>query len=145
MIVIIESPLAAPTGEQLERHRIYALRAMKHVLAAGHTPFASHLLYPQVLDDNNPQQREQGMRAGFAITRALGLSNKQTLPHLDDDIYAECWVFTDYGLSAGMKQGISIATSAGLAVQFTEIGPNHAPDAIAINTAQKQPPDKQTP
>ena len=30
-------------------------------------PIASHLLYPQMLDDNNPDEREMGLMFGLAL------------------------------------------------------------------------------
>ena len=38
----------------------------RRALARGEAPIASHLLYPQVLDDADPFQRQQGIAAGLA-------------------------------------------------------------------------------
>lgn len=61
MIVIVESPFAG----DMEANRKYAVRACADCFRRGETPFASHLLYPQVLDELKPKEREQGITAGY--------------------------------------------------------------------------------
>ena len=67
-LVIIESPYAADTPEGVAANVDYARRCVADSLARGEAPFASHLLYTQegILDDTIPEQRTQGIRAGFA-------------------------------------------------------------------------------
>ena len=60
--VILESPYAG----DVTRNVAYARRALRDSLARGEAPIASHLLYPQVLDDAIPAEREQGIAAGLA-------------------------------------------------------------------------------
>lgn len=60
-IVIVESPY---TGD-IEANRRYAIEACADCFKRGETPFASHLLYPQILDELNKAQREQGIEAGY--------------------------------------------------------------------------------
>jgi hypothetical protein len=60
--VVIESPLAGV----FERNRRYALWCAYHCYTLGEAAFASHLLYPQFLDDQVPADREFGILAGFA-------------------------------------------------------------------------------
>ena len=38
-----------------------------HVMNEGHAFFAPHLLYPQLLDDSNPQERQAGLDMGLAM------------------------------------------------------------------------------
>ena len=93
--VVIESPFGRnPDGskctpEEYERNRVYALRCIKHSLSLGEAPFASHLFYPQVLDDTNEEEREHGIMAGFAW----------------GDTAERCVVYTDYGITEGMSRG----------------------------------------
>lgn len=61
MIVIVESPFAG----DMEANRQYAIRACADCFRRGETPFASHLLYPQILDELRPEEREQGIVAGY--------------------------------------------------------------------------------
>jgi len=72
-LVIIESPFAAEpgvTGEakkaQLRTNAAYRDLAMADSLHRGEAPFASHRMYPGVLDDDVPEQRRQGINAGLA-------------------------------------------------------------------------------
>jgi hypothetical protein len=61
-LVVIESPYAGNVRDNVA----YAKRCMFDSLMRGEAPFASHLLYTEVLDDRVPAERELGMRAGFA-------------------------------------------------------------------------------
>ena len=59
--VIIESPFAG----DVETNVRYAFRAMRHSIGLGEAPMASHLLYPQVLNDSEPSDRSRGIQAGY--------------------------------------------------------------------------------
>lgn len=100
--VILESPYAGHVNRNVE----YARRAMQDCLMRGEAPFASHLLYTQILDDNQPHLRVQGMQAGFAWTRYA----------------AKAVVYNDYGISPGMQDGINRANMLGIPVEFRTIG-----------------------
>ncbi len=60
-LVILESPYAGDVRTNIA----YAYRAMKDLLAKGHSPIASHLLYTQFLDDNIDTERKAGIKAGL--------------------------------------------------------------------------------
>jgi len=79
--VIIESPL----GGNLVRNRRYALWCARHCYSLGEAAYASHLLYPQFLDDQIPEEREFGILAGFEWATGL-----------------DCVFYTDLGWSSGM-------------------------------------------
>lgn len=83
-LVAIESPLS----ENFKRNADYARAALYHSLQCGEAPFASHLLYTQVLDDKIQGERDMGMFAGLSWV-------------LQADLVA---FYVDLGLSAGMKQ-----------------------------------------
>jgi hypothetical protein len=89
--VIIESPFAG----DFERNIEYARACMRDCLLRGEAPFASHLLYTQdgVLDDGDLVERSTGIAAGLAIGAKLDATV----------------VYTDLGISAGMKAGIDRA------------------------------------
>lgn len=106
--VQLESPFRGETDQQTDDFVQYALRAMAHSLSLGEAPFASHLLYTRVLNDKDPEQRRQGIEAGLAWGRAA-------------DVTA---VYSDYGISTGMQQGIDRATQEGRPIEFREIGRN---------------------
>jgi hypothetical protein len=59
--VAIESPLAG----DFERNKRYALWCGRHCYLLGEAAYASHLFYPQFLNDQDPVEREFGIMAGF--------------------------------------------------------------------------------
>lgn len=83
---IIESPYA---GDVTTNQR-YARACLLDSLRRGEKPFASHLLYTQVLNDLLPEERRIGMAAGFAWY----------------DAAQQCVVYCDRGISSGMLAGI---------------------------------------
>lgn len=97
---IIESPFSAPTAEGLVMNVQYAMLAVRDSLNRGEAPYASHLFYTQMLDDNDVDERQLGMDAGLTICRHA----EQTA------------VYTDLGTSRGMEYGITAARKAGRAV-----------------------------
>jgi hypothetical protein len=100
--VILESPYAGDRATNIT----YAKRAMLDSLARGEAPFASHMLYTQFLNDEDPEQRALGINAGLAwLARAQASV-----------------VYTDMGISPGMLTGIERARLAGVPVEFREIG-----------------------
>lgn len=94
-LVIVESPFAAPTAEGRERNDRYLRACLRDCIERGEAPYASHGLYtkPGVLDDNDPAQREHGIRAGFAWREMADATV----------------VYTDLGISRGMEYGIEAA------------------------------------
>jgi len=98
--VIVESPYAG----DVDRNVDYARRCLHDCLMRGEAPFASHLLYtqPNVLDDDVPEERQLGILAGFAWRSAA----EATV------------VYTDYGISGGMQEGIDQAEAEGRPVEY---------------------------
>jgi len=102
--VILESPYAADTDEERDLNVAYARLCMRDCLLRGQYPFASHLLYtqPNVLDDRIPEERQLGIDAG-----------------LDWGAFADASVvYTDFGLTEGMKKGISSAAELARSVHY---------------------------
>ncbi len=95
--VQLESPFGAPTREGIITNVAYALIAMRDSLERGEAPFASHLLYTQMLDDRDPHERSEGIEAGLVIGNDAALTA----------------VYTDLGISRGMKYGIERAEAEG--------------------------------
>lgn len=69
----VESPLAAATPEGFRRNVRYAQLCLLDSLKRGEAPFASHLIYPQVFDDLDEDQRRVGMQAGVEWLRMAEL------------------------------------------------------------------------
>lgn len=93
MRVCIESPLKGDLKGNVQ----YARTCLRHVLDEGHAPFASHLLYTQVLDDRVEEHRELGITAGLA----------------HGDNCDERWFFVDKGWSDGMYRAMKHAEAIG--------------------------------
>lgn len=100
--------LESPWQNGLERNKVYLQRCIADSLSRGEAPVASHRMYTEVWDDANPEQREQGMAAGW---RFLLTVNKQV-------------VYTDYGITPGMERGMNIATALHMFVEYRQIGVN---------------------
>jgi len=103
--VIIESPFHDDDGNKVSRNVAYARACLEHSLGLGEMPFAGHLIYPMVLNDDDPDERRIGMRAGL------------TWMEIADYVA----VYTDLGISPGMKFGIEEASIMGKRVEFREI------------------------
>lgn len=110
--VVIESPFGkrvdgsrcSPT--EMARNVRYLKRCLADSLSRDEAPFASHALYPQVLDDATPEQREQGMAAGLAWG-AVGEAVA---------------VYIDHGETEGMTRGIAQHVENGLPIAYRRIG-----------------------
>lgn len=62
-MVIIESPYAGG----IKANTRYARDCCKVAINQGHAPFASHLFYPQMLDERKSKERNLGITLGLAI------------------------------------------------------------------------------
>lgn len=87
-IVYICSPFAGEVEANTEAARRYS----RFAVDAGYIPFAPHLLFPQFLDDTNPDERQLGLFFGNAMMSKC----------------SEIWVFGNR-VSAGMQAEINRA------------------------------------
>lgn len=101
--VILESPYAGDIYLNLA----YARLCVRDSLSRGESPLASHiyLTQPGILDDGDPAERKLGINAGLAWR----------------EVADACVVYTDRGISEGMKYGIAAANGAGLPVEYRSI------------------------
>jgi len=99
-LVIIESPYAG----DVEANTEYAQRCVRDALCRGEAPIASHLLYtqPNILNDDDPHERQWGIDAGLAWRKVAEASI----------------VYTDLGVTKGMEYGIEAARNAGIPVEY---------------------------
>lgn len=111
--VIIESPMFTRvdgtrcTPAEVARNVRYLKRATLDSLRRGEAPFASCLIYPQVLDDATPEERKLGIEAGLAWAGgAHGVA-----------------FYADHGLSDGVAQGLARHEANGIDVDRRYIGP----------------------
>lgn len=117
-LVILESPYSGDVA--LNTH--YLRLAMRDCLLRGEAPYASHGLYTQagVLDDNIPAERELGIEAGLT----WGEKASATV------------VYSDLGLSNGMRYGIEVAKSVGRPVEYRHV-PGFNPSEVQHQLAQE--------
>lgn len=101
--VVIESPYAGDTAVNLG----YLAECLKDSINRGEAPFASHAIYPLCLDDNVREERIKGIVCGYQWMVAA-------------DLVA---VYTDLGISPGMKAGISRATDLGKPIEYRKLNP----------------------
>lgn len=108
--VIVETPYSG----DIKANTKYAQEAMQDCLKQGEAPFLSHLLYTQVpsigfvSDDDEKNQligREAAMKAGWA----WGAKADKTV------------VYTDRGISSGMKAGIAAAEKAKRPIEYRSL------------------------
>ena len=97
-LVIVESPYAGDVDANIE----YARECVADCLRRGEAPFASHLLYTQVLDDALASERALGIEAGLR----WGERADATV------------VYIDRGISRGMREGINAAVRDGRLVEY---------------------------
>ncbi len=85
-----------------------AQRLIKHALKKGYAPFAPHLIYPQVLNDDDPGEREAGINAGLSFLKTCN----------------EAWVYAGAAVSAGMAIEIKFFQSrvTSMRLEYTECG-----------------------
>ena len=102
-LVIIESPFAGNKNRNLN----YVRKCMRDCFIRGEYPFASHLLFTQhgILDDNIPEERNLGIKAGLEWGK-----------HANKTV-----VYTDLGITKGMKQGIKNAKDSGRIVEMRRL------------------------
>jgi hypothetical protein len=101
MLVIIESPYMG----NVKSNVAYARKCMSDSLLRGESPFASHLLYTQVLDDTKEIERLTGMSRAFNWYRHA-------------DLMA---VYTDKGISKGMEMGMEVAKNLGINIEYRNL------------------------
>jgi hypothetical protein len=102
--VVLESPFAGDIAANIA----YARRCIRDSLKRGESPIASHLLYTQegILRDDDPVERAHGINAGHAWLYAC------------DAVV----VYTDRGISEGMKAGIRTAEMHRIIIEYRTIG-----------------------
>lgn len=96
--VILESPYAGDTDKNVQ----YARECMLDCLRRNEAPMVSHLLYTQVLDDMTPDERALGIEAGLLWGR-----------HATKTV-----VYTDLGVTSGMKLGIERAEKENREIEY---------------------------
>jgi hypothetical protein len=92
--------VCSPYRGDVAANVVLARAACREVLRAGDAPFAPHLLYPEILDDADANERALGMEAG---RRWLAMSHE---------------VLVVGPVSAGMREEIATAEALGIPVRY---------------------------
>lgn len=98
-IIYVCSPFRGDEEANAEKARNYS----RQLVMKGLIPFAPHLLFPQFLDDKNPDERALALKMNLTF-----LKHCQAL-----------WVFGDT-ISEGMKLEIDVANELGIPVQYVK-------------------------
>ena len=96
-IVYICSPFSGDVKENRRKARMYSRFAVKQ----GYLPITPHLLFPQFLDDADPDEREIGMYMGLVLMTKC----------------VEVWVFGET-MSEGMRREIRKAKWRGKIIRY---------------------------
>ncbi len=96
--------VCSPFAGNIERNIQMAIRYCQYVIDKKKQPVASHLLYPQILNDGNEREREMGLAFGLSLL----------------SVCTELWVFetTPGVVSPGMKMEIEYAKRHKIPVVF---------------------------
>lgn len=98
--------IISPYAGDVEKNKAYAVNCCRYAIQQGYTPIAVHLLYPQILDDQDPAERAAGLRLGLNILEHCALA----------------WVCGST-ISSGMTGEIQRAEQLGIPVQYVEAVP----------------------
>lgn len=98
--VYICSPYRAKDSTELNRNIKYAQELTRQALHAGLAPITPHLYITQCLDDNKPDERQEGMAAGLELLKGCDF----------------ILVGVKHGISEGMSEEIHTADSLGIEV-----------------------------
>lgn len=94
--------VASKYAGDVEKNTRAAVTYCRRVIDAGYMPIASHLLYPQILNDGDPVERDLGLMFGLALLKLCD----------------EVWVFGP--VSSGMAQEIEEAKRLNKKVSYFE-------------------------
>jgi len=100
-LVIIESPFKGNNYESLERNKLYLRACIRDCIVRGESPYASHRMLTDALDDTDSEERRLGIEAGLAwrnVTKPVHSGKGDPLGY--DSVHHIFYV--DLGWSSGM-------------------------------------------
>lgn len=92
--------VASPYAGDIQKNTQFAKRACRHVMEQGHAFFAPHLLYPSLLCESVPAERQLALDMGLTMLSACD----------------ELWCYGDC-ISQGMMAEIAEAERLGIPVR----------------------------
>jgi hypothetical protein len=126
-LVILESPFRATPYYTQEQHRLYLYHAVADSIRRGESPFCSHLILPEVLNDDDEYERQLGIKVGTNWGKYA-------------DLVA---VYSCLGVSPGMKAAIAHYKSLNKPIEWRRL-----PDRIVAavkgfgESTLMEPPDE---
>ena len=93
--------IASPYAGDIQSNTQFAIQCCRYAIQQGCTPIAPHLLYPQMLDDSDPEQRAIGLKLGHRLL----------------SVCHEVWVCGGR-ISSGMAGEIALAENLGIPVRY---------------------------
>lgn len=125
-VVTVESPFKSDIPQKTVLFAYYAQLAMLDCMERGEVPFASHLLYTQVLMDGKSEEREKGMKMGRAVS----------------ELTSKTVAYVDFGISEGMRKGILDAKWANRPIEERRLFPDAIShdelELLVVNEASKR-------
>lgn len=115
-LVIVETPYFNEDPAIMQANIEYARACMADCLIRRESPFLSHLLYTQIMDDRNTDLRALGIDAGLDWGKVA-----------DETI-----VYTDRGISKGMQYGIERAIADLRPITYRSLYKDHAQPTDAV-------------
>jgi len=100
--VMVISPFRASANRTRQQHLSHAKKLCELACRAGYAPFASHVFYPQFLNEDDEKDRHLGLDCEKVWIAACN----------------ELWVWDAWGVSDGMKSAILFAKSRAVEVLF---------------------------
>ncbi len=97
--------IVSPYSGDVEANVVYGKECVAHSIKHGETPFAGHLFYTQVLNDDDPEQRHRGMEMGREWMVGC-------------EVVA---VYVDRGMSRGMVADVEYAIDKEMTLSFRRL------------------------
>src|SRR5262245_30775558 len=102
MIALVISPYRGDQPGMLELNKAYLNVAIRDAVIRGYSPVATHKMFTESLNDNDPTER------------ILGMQQRDTFMRVSEG----GWVNTDLEVSNGMKEDIEALKKRGIPVDY---------------------------
>lgn len=97
--------ICSPYAGDVRRNKAYARQLVKWAILHDLAPICPHLYLTEVLNDNDPHERAQGLQAGLELLRVC-------------DVVV---VGYQYGISEGMKAELDLAEDTGKKIIYINV------------------------
>ncbi len=112
-LVIIESPYKG----NVPRNTRYLRACIRDCISRGESPYASHRMLTDALDDNDPAERQLGIDAGLAWRRSFYHNEEGLVRHVVPVFYL------DLGWSGGMSAALALYEKEGVHFERRTLSP----------------------